>query len=154
MGDGCRKPKQSGCWLSSQEHEKSRRQHQLCDFSRITGAERIGVFCRPAIAYSRVDTGRNPSAVQSNSNFPASHLGSQLGLIQSYRAFASPPETPQKLVCGGTRLSPKSHARLATPRTPTTRGSRPRRLEGPGRRKSEPSYPVLRANKSGSHSRT
>src|SRR5260370_499343 len=37
-----------------------------------------------------------------------------------------------------TRLSPKSHARLATPKTPTTRGSRPRRLEGPRGRISEP----------------
>ena len=63
-----------------------------CDFSRITGTGRIGGSCRPPIAYSRVDTGRNPSAVPSNSNFPASHLGSQLGLIaQSYRAFSSPP---------------------------------------------------------------
>src|SRR5262249_36993067 len=53
---------------------------------------RIGISCRPPIAYSRVDTGRNPSAVPSSSNFPASHLGSQLGLIaQSYRAFSSPP---------------------------------------------------------------
>ena len=43
---------------------------------------------RPAIAYSRVGTGRTPSAVPSSSNFPASHLGSELGLIaQSYRAF-------------------------------------------------------------------
>jgi hypothetical protein len=32
-----------------------------------------------------------------------------------------------------TRLSPKSHARLATPKTPTTRGSRPQKLEGPRR---------------------
>ena len=32
-----------------------------------------------------------------------------------------------------TRCVPKSHARLATPKTPTTRGSRPRRLEGPRR---------------------
>ena len=38
-----------------------------------------------------------------------------------------------------TRLSPKSHARLARPKTPTTRGSQPRRLEGPRRRISEPS---------------
>src|SRR6516225_10980455 len=52
-----------------------------CDFSRITGTGRIGVSCRPPIAYSRVDTGWHPSAVPSNSNFPASHLGSQLGLI-------------------------------------------------------------------------
>src|SRR5262244_840452 len=46
----------------------------------------------PAIAYSRLGTGRTPSAVPSSSNFPASHLGSELGLIvQSYRAFSSPP---------------------------------------------------------------
>src|SRR5436305_1804059 len=32
---------------------------------------------RPAIAYSRVGTGRTPSAVPSSSNFPASHLGSE-----------------------------------------------------------------------------
>jgi hypothetical protein len=47
--------------------------------------------CPPAIAYSRVGTGWIPSAVPSSSNFPASHLGSELGLIaQSYRAFSSP----------------------------------------------------------------
>jgi hypothetical protein len=34
------------------------------------------------------------------------------------------------------RLSPKSHARLATPKTLTRRGSRPRRLEGPVQRRS------------------
>src|SRR5262245_28818867 len=33
--------------------------------------------------------------------------------------------------------APKSHARSATPKTPTTRGSRPRGLEGPRRRISE-----------------
>jgi hypothetical protein len=44
--------------------------------------------CRPAIVYSRVSTGRTPSPVPSSSNFPASHLGSELGLIaQSCRAF-------------------------------------------------------------------
>jgi hypothetical protein len=43
---------------------------------------------RPAIAYSRVGTGQTPSAVLSSSNFPASVLGSELGLIaQSCRAF-------------------------------------------------------------------
>src|SRR6516165_11382050 len=36
--------------------------------------------CRPAIAYSRVDTGRNPSAVPSSNNFPASHLVGRLAL--------------------------------------------------------------------------
>ena len=34
---------------------------------------------RLAIACSRVGTGRTPSAVLSSSNFPASHLGSELG---------------------------------------------------------------------------
>jgi hypothetical protein len=33
---------------------------------------------------------------------------------------------------------PKSYARSATPKTPTTRGSRPQRLEGPRKRISEP----------------
>jgi hypothetical protein len=66
-------------------------EHEIATFPRITGAGRIGVSGRPAIAYSRVDTGRNPSAGPSNSNFPASHLDS-VGLIaQSYRAFSSPP---------------------------------------------------------------
>jgi hypothetical protein len=37
------------------------------------------------------------------------------------------------------RPSPKSHARIATPETTTTRGSRPQKLEGPCRRISEPS---------------
>jgi len=35
----------------------------------------------PAIAYSRVGTGRTPSAVPSNSNSPASHSGLEHGLI-------------------------------------------------------------------------
>ena|ERR671936_1166606 len=44
-----------------------------------------------AIAYSRVGTGRTPSAVPSSSNFPASHWASEPGLIaQSCRAFSSP----------------------------------------------------------------
>ena len=51
--------------------------------------------CRPAIAYSRVGTGRTPSAVPSSSNFPASDLDSRPGLIvliaQSCRGFSSPP---------------------------------------------------------------
>jgi hypothetical protein len=48
---------------------------------------RVGALW-PAIAYSKVSTGRTPSAVPSSSNFPASHLGSEPGLIvQSYRAF-------------------------------------------------------------------
>src|SRR5262250_2706753 len=58
----------------------------------------VGLFtsaCRPAIAYSRVGTGRTPSAVPSSSNFAASHSGSKLGLIaQSYRATSSPPFGP------------------------------------------------------------
>jgi hypothetical protein len=46
----------------------------------------------PAIAYSRVDTGRNPSAVPSSSKFPASHSRLGHGLIaQSYRPFSSSP---------------------------------------------------------------
>jgi hypothetical protein len=36
---------------------------------------------RPAISYSRVRTGRTPSAVPSSSNFPACPLTSELGLI-------------------------------------------------------------------------
>jgi hypothetical protein len=44
--------------------------------------------CPPAIAYSRVDTGRTPSAAPSSSKFPASHSGLALGLIaRFYRAF-------------------------------------------------------------------
>jgi hypothetical protein len=44
---------------------------------------------RPAIAYSRVGTGRTPSAVPSSSKFPISHLGPECGLIaRSYRAFS------------------------------------------------------------------
>jgi hypothetical protein len=51
--------------------------------------DRLTSACGPAIAYN---TGRTRSAVPSSSNFPASHLGSELGLIaQSYRAFSSPP---------------------------------------------------------------
>jgi hypothetical protein len=45
-----------------------------------------------AISYSRVDTGRNPSAVPSSSKFPASHSRLGHGLIaQSYRPFSSSP---------------------------------------------------------------
>jgi hypothetical protein len=48
--------------------------------------------CRPAIAYSRVSTGRPPPAVPSSSNFPASYLGLEFGLIaQPYRACSFPP---------------------------------------------------------------
>src|SRR5215468_1866550 len=87
-------------------------EHKIATFPRITGAGRIGVPCRPAIAYSRVDTGRNPSAVPSNSNFPAAHLGSQLGLIaRSYRAFSSPPlGRPTRLPRQGDLLPPSAHA--------------------------------------------
>jgi hypothetical protein len=46
------------------------------------------------------------------------------------------------------RLSPQSHARSATPKTRTTRRSRPRRLEGPRRGVSAPKV------ESGSCSRT
>ena len=55
-----------------------------------------GGGARPqAISYSKVDTGRSPSAVPSSSNFPPSHFGSEPGLIaQSYRAFSSPPLWP------------------------------------------------------------
>jgi hypothetical protein len=35
----------------------------------------------PAIVYSTVGRGRTPSAVPSNSNFPASHLHSKPGLV-------------------------------------------------------------------------
>jgi hypothetical protein len=63
-------------------------EHEIATFPRITGCTAPG----PAIAYSRVGTGRTPSAVPSSSNFPASRLGSELGLIaQSCRAFSSPP---------------------------------------------------------------
>jgi hypothetical protein len=51
----------------------------------------ICASARPAIAYSRVGTARTLSAVPSSSNFPASHLGPEFGLIaRSYRAFSSP----------------------------------------------------------------
>src|SRR5262244_462332 len=64
----------------------------------------------PAIAYSRLGTGRTPSAMPSSSNFPASHLrGSELGLIaQSYRALSSPPlgrGAPQPPRCVGFRTT-------------------------------------------------
>jgi hypothetical protein len=53
----------------------------------------------------------SPSAVPSSSNFPASQLGSEFGLIaQFYRPFSS------------THSVPKSYARSATPKNPTTRG--------------------------------
>src|SRR5215471_9986342 len=67
----------------------------VCRKRRQRGAALLTSACRPAIAYSRVGTGRTPSAVPSSSNFPASHLGSKLGLVaQSYRASSSPPLGP------------------------------------------------------------
>ena len=102
-------------------------EHEIATFPRITGAGRIGVSGRPAIAYSRVDTGRNPSAGPSNSNFPASHLDS-VGLIaQSYRAFSSPatlatytiarpPHHRSRSSCSGGFPSRSSSAEKATAR--------------------------------------
>ena len=59
-----------------------------CRKRRQREAALLTSACPPAIAYSRVGTG-TPSAVPSSSNFPASHLGSESGLIaQSYRAFS------------------------------------------------------------------
>src|SRR5262245_22059920 len=65
----------------------------FCSSGSLTPSPRSSRPRRPTIAYSRVGTGRTPSAVPSSSNFPASHLrSSELGLIaQSYRAFSSPP---------------------------------------------------------------
>jgi len=59
---------------------------------RLVAASPLRALARLAIAYSRVDTGRTPSAVLSSSNFPASHFGSEHGLIaRSYQAISSPP---------------------------------------------------------------
>jgi hypothetical protein len=44
-------------------------------------SDEISPLPRTAIAYSRVDMGRNPSAVPSSSKFLAFHLGSELGPI-------------------------------------------------------------------------
>jgi hypothetical protein len=61
----------------------------------------------PAIAYSRVNTGLTPSAVPSSSNFPASHLGSELGLIaQSFRAFFISATRPTRGLLEGELLLP------------------------------------------------
>jgi hypothetical protein len=61
----------------------------------------------PAIAYSRVNTGLTPSAVSSSSNFPASHLGSELGLIaQSFRAFFISATRPTRGLLEGELLLP------------------------------------------------
>jgi hypothetical protein len=66
----------------------------------------------PAIAYSRVGTGRTPSVVPSNSNFPASHLGSEPGLVaQSYRAFSFSATRPTCRLLEGDSIAP---ARFAT----------------------------------------
>jgi hypothetical protein len=64
--------------------------------SRFAAARRCFAYERqPAIAYSRVGTARTLPAVPSSSNFPASHLGSEFGLIaRSYRAFSSPLIAP------------------------------------------------------------
>jgi hypothetical protein len=57
--------------------------------------DKLTSACRPTIAYSRVGTGRTPSAVPSSSNFPACHLGLEPILIaQSYRSSSSPPFGP------------------------------------------------------------
>ena len=84
--------------------------------SQVTRASVLRTACRPAIAYSRVDTGRNPSAVPSSSNFPASHLGSELGLIaQSCRAFSSPPRGQSCTIARpGDFLPPSPPAEKAT----------------------------------------
>jgi hypothetical protein len=60
-------------------------------------SDEISSLPRTAIAYSRVDMGRNPSAVPSSSKFLAFHLGSELGPIaQSYRPFFI---SPTRLSC-------------------------------------------------------
>jgi hypothetical protein len=86
----------------------------LVDWSAIAGCRKrlqrevalLTSACWPAIAYSRVGTGRTPSAVLSSSNFPASHLGLELPLIaQSYRAFsifAHPHSSNDSFAGGGT----------------------------------------------------
>src|SRR5262245_43425198 len=48
------------------------------------------------------------------------------------------PLLPRAAALSPLATVPKSHARSTTPKTPTTRGSRPRRIEGPRRRISEP----------------
>jgi hypothetical protein len=62
----------------------------------------LSSVCWLAIAYSRVGTGRTPSAVPSSSNLQASHLGSEPGLIaQSCRAFSpSIPAISAASACG------------------------------------------------------
>jgi hypothetical protein len=49
--------------------------------NRRGGGARPVAASRPAIAYSRVDTGGSRSAVPSSSNFPVSHSGLEHGLI-------------------------------------------------------------------------
>jgi hypothetical protein len=64
------------------EHNPNVHAHQGQALRRLGGlalrsAALLTRACPPAIAYSRVDTGRTPSAVPSSSNFPASHSGSE-----------------------------------------------------------------------------
>jgi len=81
--------------------------------------DRLTSACGPAIAYNRRGTGRTRSAVPSSSNFPASHLGSELGLIaQSYRAFSSPPfSRPTRLPRQGDLLPPSAQPFAGVVRT-------------------------------------
>ena len=87
----------------------------LVDWSAIAGCRKrlqrevalLMSACWPAIAYSRVGTGRTPSEVLSSSNFPASHLGLELPLIaQSYRAFSifAHPHSSNASFAGGWAL--------------------------------------------------
>jgi hypothetical protein len=63
-------------------------QGKPCDAWAVLALRSAPYARLPAIAYSRVDTGRTPSAVPSSSKFLAFHLRSELGPIaQSYRAF-------------------------------------------------------------------
>ena len=54
------------------------------------------------------------------------------------KAAARQDQAPKASPQSARACVPKSHARSATPKTRTMRGSRPRRLEGPRRRISEP----------------
>jgi hypothetical protein len=97
-----------------QKRKKKQKSSDGCRKRQQREATLLTNACRPAIAYSRVGTGRTPSAVPSSSNFPASHLGSKLGLIaQSYRVFSSPPfGQPTRLP--GALLPPSPPAEKAT----------------------------------------
>jgi hypothetical protein len=100
-GQGSEVSIKAGAVMSGDSMTANHLQHKIATFPRSPGRGRIGLSCRPAIAYSRVDTGRTPSAVPSSSNFPASHLGSQLGLIaQSYRAFSFSTTRPTYTIAG------------------------------------------------------